>query len=265
MQSNNLLDLITIDRRSTVDYDLQLKESIKALILDQSFYYHEDLPTPDKLAKHLNIDVSVVESTYSQLIVERYVKKRKTGNFQVSYFELTNYFFDRNTAVWDAIIALGLTPSIECLVKKIVKLSEEELLEKGFEPSKGNKFLFINRIYKGDNQPIMILENYLPLSVFPDINERLIGNEPLNNFLKTNYGIRAEISNRIIKSVNLTPRLAKLLNERKNAASIQSTNHIYDKYGRLIDFGQSHTISSYYFQALITKDEMKSYLPKAFK
>ncbi len=43
MQSN-LLEMITIDRRSTVDYDLQLKESIKALILDQSFYYHTVLP-----------------------------------------------------------------------------------------------------------------------------------------------------------------------------------------------------------------------------
>ena len=30
---------ISIDRRSSVSYDDQIKESIKALILDQTFYY----------------------------------------------------------------------------------------------------------------------------------------------------------------------------------------------------------------------------------
>ncbi|MBI9009888.1 MAG: GntR family transcriptional regulator [Tenericutes bacterium] len=264
MQSN-LLEMITIDRRSTVDYELQIKESIKALILDQSFFYHTVMPTPIELANHLNIDKKIVESTYAQLSSEGYLKTDESGQFQVSFFELTRYFFDRNTAVFDAIAALGLEPSIECIEKKVVKLKKEELLQMGFSPESGNQLLHIIRIYKGDNQPIMILENYLPISVFPDIFKNFKGDEPLNAYLKSHYGIRAEISKRIIKSVNLSTKLAKLLNERKNAASIQSTNHIYDKFGRLIDYGQSHSISSYYFQALIPRAEMKEYFPKAFK
>jgi DNA-binding GntR family transcriptional regulator len=264
MQSN-LLEMITIDRRSTVDYDLQLKESIKALILDQSFYYHTVMPTSKDLAKHLSISIEIVESTYAQLTEEGYLRIDDSKKYQVSFFELTRYFFDRNTAVFDAIESLGLVPSIECLNKEVVKLKNEKLIEMGFNPINGNKFLHINRIYKGDNQPIMILENYLPLSVFPDMYEKLGGEEPLNAFIKSHYGIRAEISNRIIKTVNLSPRLAKLLNERKNAASIQSTNHIYDKFGRLIDYGQSHSISSYYFQAIIPREEMEEFFPGAFK
>jgi GntR family transcriptional regulator len=257
--------MITIDRRSTVDYDLQLKESIKALILDQSFYYHTVLPTSENLAKHLNISTEIVESTYTQLTAEGYLKIDDSGNYKVSFFELTRYFFYRNTAVFDAIKSLGLSPSIECLEKNVIKLKKNELISMGFNPENGNQFLHINRIYKGDNQPIMILENYLPISVFPDIFENFKGEEPLNAYLKSHYGIRAEVSNRIIKTVNLSAKLAKLLNERKNAASIQSTNHIYDKFGRLIDYGQSHSISSYYFQALIPKAEMKEYFPNAFK
>ncbi len=264
MQSN-LLEMITIDRRSTVDYDLQLKESVKALILDQSFYYHTVLPTSENLAKHLNISTKIVESTYTQLTSEGYLRMSESGNYQVSFFELTRYFFDRNTAVFDAIKSLGLSPSIECLEKKLVELKNDDLIKIGFDPNNGNQFLHINRIYKGDNQPIMILENYLPISVFSDIFENFKGEEPLNAYLESHYGIRAEISNRIIKTVNLSVKLAKLLNERKNAASIQSTNHIYDKFGRLIDYGQSHSISSYYFQALIPKTEMKEYFPNAFK
>ena len=215
------------------------------------------MPTPKELATHLNIDNDIVDSTYSQLSAEGYLKTDESGQSQVSFFELTRYFFDRNTAVFDAIKSLGLEPSIECLERKVVKLKKEDLLNMGFKLENGNKFFHIKRIYKGDNQPIMILENYLPMSVFPDIFENFKGDEPLNAYLKAHYGIRAEISNRIIKSVNLSSRLAKLLNERKNAASIQSTNHIYDKFGRLIDYGQSHSISSYYFQALIPRAEMK--------
>ena len=44
----------------------------------------------------------------------------------------------------------------------------------------------------------------------------------------------------------------------------ESTNKVYDQHDRLIDYGQSHTTSSYYFQALVTREEMLSYYQKEF-
>lgn len=261
----NMLDLIAIDRRSTVNYDQQIKESIKALILDQTFYYKNVLPKPAELAKHLNIEPKFSSLAYRQLILERYIKKNEDDTYSVSYFELTNYFFDRNVAIYDAIIALGLTPSIECVEKKVVHLDKSTVQSMGFHEQDGLDFFYINRLYMGDKQPIMILENYLPLAVFPDMDKKFKGNEPLNAYIGEFYGIHPSISKRSTKAVNLSLKLAMLLNERKHAASIQSTNRVYDKHDRLIDFGQSHTISSYYFQALITNDEMKSYFPKSLE
>ena len=261
----NFLDVITIDRRSTVTYDQQIKESIKALILDQTFYYKNKLPQPTVLAKHLNIDNKFPLMAYKQLILERYIKKNQDNIYSVSYFELTNYFFDRNVAIYDAIIALGLTPSIECVEKKVVHLDLATVKAMGFHEAEGLDYFYINRLYMGDKQPIMVLENYLPLIVFPNMDQKFQGNEPLNAYIGEHYGIQPKISKRTTKAANLSLKLSILLNERKNAASIQSTNHVYDKQDRLIDFGQSHTISSYYFQALITKDEMKSYFPESFE
>lgn len=261
---SNLLDLITIDRRSRIDYDTQLKENIKSLILDQTFYYQTKLPKIDHLAEHLNIEVKHIISSYDQLENERYIKKESDNDYIVTYFELTNYFFDRNVAVYDAINALGLSPSIKCIEKKVVKLLIDSIKQMGFNPEEDNRYFYINRLYLGDNQPIMVLENYLPLYIFKDIDANFQGYEPLDAYINEHYSLKAQVSKRTIKSVNLPDFLAKILNERKNAASIQSTNHIYDKYNRLIDFGQSHTICSYYFQALITKDEMNEYFPKKF-
>ncbi|XFA98166.1 GntR family transcriptional regulator [Candidatus Izemoplasma sp. B36] len=259
MQSN-LLELISIDRRSTVEYDSQLKESIKSLILDKTFYYHTVLPSPKELSEFLGIKEKLVIKAYQQLENERYIHLDSDNNFIVSFFELTNHFFDRNTTVHEAIISLGLEPSIECLEKKVVRLEENVIKNMGFDENKSHEYLYINRIYFGDLQPIMILENYLPLYIFPDLNERFNGNEPLDKFLKETYGIGNSSSKRIIKSVNLDERLAKHLNEAKNAPSIQSTNQVFDKFNRLIDYGRSHTVSSYYFQALITRQEMEKYL-----
>lgn len=261
---SNQMDLITIDKRSTVDYALQLKESLKSLIIDQAFYYHTILPKISELAIHLCIEESEVEAAYKQLEVEGYLKEDDYHQHYVSFIELTNYFFDRNTAVYDAIKSLGMSPSIECLVKEVVKLKDNQIIEMGFNPSDGSKFFHINRIYRGDNQPIMLLENYLPISVFPDICDKFVGTEPLNAFLKKTYGLRAEASNRSMKSVNLNVKQAKLLNERKNTASIKSTNHIYDRFGRLIDFGISYSVNSYYFQSLITRDELVENYPETF-
>ncbi len=255
MQSN-LWDLITIDRRSKTPYDFQIKESIKALILDQTFIYKAVLPDSDFLASKLNIDKKYINSAYEQLIFERYVKKTTTNGYQVSFFELTNYFFERNVAVYDAISDLGMHPSIQCIEKKLVTLSKAEIETMGFDSKKSDKYMYINRIYKGDDKPIMVLENYLPLYMFPNIFEKFRGDEPLNDFLDKFYDNRAAVSRRITKAVNLNQELAKLLNERNNAASLRSTNRVYNRERQLIDYGQSHTISSYYFQSLIDEQEI---------
>lgn len=256
MQSNKV-DLISIDRRSSVSINEQIKESIKANILDQTFYYQSHLPTPNELATHLKVDLAQVIQAYHKLIDERFIKKNNEKTYVVAYYELTNYFFYRNVAIYDAIKALGMTPSIECLEKKVVELNQEQLEMMGFK-SKG-KFLYINRIYKGDDKPIIVLENYLPLTIFKDMDKKFVGNEPLNAYMEKTYHIKAKLSHRKTKAVNLSVELASLLGERKNAACIQSTNRIYDYQDRLIDFGCSHATSSYYFQALIQRDELIKY------
>jgi DNA-binding GntR family transcriptional regulator len=260
----NLLELITIDRRSTVSFDVQVKVSIKQLILDQSFYYQTKMPSTLELAEFLNVEEALIKKAYNDLVLERYLKTDNQVDYSVSFFELTHYFFDRNTTVYDAIISLGLTPSIECVEKTVVELDRKTIEKIGFNPEYGNKYFYINRIYKGNNQPIMVLENYLPLYIFPDIDSNFKGDEPLNAYIDEHYNLIAKVSVRKTKSVNLTQELADFLKERKNAASIQSTNHIYDKYDRLIDFGRSHTVSSYYFQAFIPKEEMKKFFPEMF-
>jgi len=248
MPNNKALELITIDRRSKRPYDIQIKESIKALILDQTFYYRDALPSPDQLADALHIDLELVIDAYAQLLRENHIKKNGT-DYEVSYLELTNYFFDRNTAIYDAILALGLMPSIECVEKRVVHLDRKTAQSYGF--SEETRFLYINRIYKGNLRPLIILENYLPIGLFPDIEEKLKGDEPLNAFLDATYGLIAKESHRVTKAVNLTARLAHHLNEPVGAPSISSTNHVYDQHGRLIDYGRSHSISSYYFQSVL--------------
>jgi len=258
------IDLITIDRRSTVPFDTQIKERVKAFVLDNTLYYKTPLPMPDELAEYLNIPEKKVSKAYTQLLEERYIKKDTDGVYKISYLELTNYFFDRNTAVYDAIGTLGLTPSIKCVEKKVVTLSKKEIEDIGFDSNQSNQYFYINRLYLGDKQPIMLLENYLPLYIFQQIDQNFVGDEPLDAYIKAHYNLHAQISKRQIQAVNLDKKTAKYLNERSNAASIQSTNKIYDHLNRLIDYGRSYTISSYYFQTLVTKKDMLRAHPNTF-
>lgn len=259
------IELITIDRRSTVPFDTQIKERIKAYVLDNTLYYKTPLPKPDELSEFLNISEKKVNKAYAKLEEERYIKKDDDGVYKISYLELTNYFFDRNTAVYDAIRTLGLTPSIQCVEKKVVTLSQQEIKRIGFDTNQTDQYFYIYRLYLGDKQPIMLLENYLPLYIFENIDQNFVGNEPLDAYIKAHYNLQAQISKRQIQAVNLDKKIAKLLNERSNAASIQSTNKVYDHLDRLIDYGRSYTISSYYFQTLITKEDMINCYPNTFK
>lgn len=250
---NNATYTISIDRRSTVPFDDQIKENIKSMILDRTMYYQTKLPTISILADQLGIPDKTVAKAYQQLDQERYIKQTE-GDYYVSYIELTTHFFERNTSIYDAIIDLGLTPSITCLEKAVVTLPEDTMHLMGFDPLNGNQFLYINRMYYGDKQPIIILQNYIPLYLFPAIDQKLQGHEALNNFIQEHYGFAAHMSRRVTKVVNLKKELAELLNERVNAASLQSTNQVYDAFHRLIDYGQSHSVSGYYFQAMTQKE-----------
>lgn len=252
MQNTKAFELISIDRREKRTYDLQIKDRIKALILDQTFYYQDILPDPLDLAEFLSIDKEFTFQAYKHLIKESFIKKTEYG-YEIAYLELTNYFFDRNVAIYDAIIALGLKPSIECVSKKIVTLSDEIAQSFGFQSDR--TFLYINRIYKGNQRPLIVLENYLPLNIFTDIEQALHGDEPLNAFIFEHYGLYAKESHRVTKAVNLPEYIAKYLNEPAGSPSISSTNHVYDQYKRLIDYGQSHSTSSYYFQSIINWHE----------
>jgi len=71
---SNLIEAISIDRRSAVSFTEQIKESIKALILDQTFYYQAVLPNPAHLAKHLHIETKEVQSAYDELVDVRYIR-----------------------------------------------------------------------------------------------------------------------------------------------------------------------------------------------
>ncbi len=81
MQSNKV-DLISIDRRSSVSIHEQIKESIKANILDQTFYYQSVLPSPNDLAKHLKVDLAQVIQAFNKLVEERFIKKNKDQNMK---------------------------------------------------------------------------------------------------------------------------------------------------------------------------------------
>lgn len=253
----NKIELITIDRRSSIPFNEQIKESIKANILDQTFYYQSIIPSPKKLSEKLNVKLSLIILAYEKLVEESFLTKVKDDVYQVAYYELTNYFFYRNVAIYDAIKDLGMEPSIECIEKRIASISDAQKIEMGFDV--GETLLYINRIYKGDDKPIIILENYLPLSIFKDMDSKFNGTDPLNAYMEREYGIKAKLSHRLTKAVNLNSDLAAFLGERKHAACIQSTNRVYDQNNRLVDFGCSHTTSSYYFQALITRDELLKY------
>lgn len=110
---------ISIDRRSSVSYDDQIKESIKALILDQTFYYQALLPTPQQLAKLLHVETELTEKAYKKLVKENYIKYIDPKGYVVAYFELTNYFFYRNIAIYDAISALGYLHPLNVLKRRL--------------------------------------------------------------------------------------------------------------------------------------------------
>lgn len=250
---NEFFNHIKIDRRASLSFDLQLANQIKTAILDRKFLFREIMPTSVELSAQYQIPLKDVEQAYNILLKENYLIK-DIDVYYANQFDLTAGFFKQIVRIYDAIIELGLTPSIEVLDKK--KITIDESLSQKSSFNLGEQVFYFRRVYFGNGQPLIVYDGYLPLNRFNDIDHLLPDDAPVYRFLEDHYQEVIIASKRTISVSNLDKHLASLFKVMPNTAGYHVHAHAYNKKLECIEHSEAWSSHNYVFEFDLTIDEV---------
>jgi len=207
---------ISINKFSSAPLYSQLKDSIKRAIAEEILQPNDKIPTEEELCTAFNISRPVIRQAYSELISEGIIARYKGKGTFVKDKEIRSNFFSDLSNFNSEMIRAGLAPSTKVLIKEKITFDKKiyELLK--LDPSQS--VLHLKRLRYGDKIPLVIVDTYLPLNIFPDIEKIDLENESLYDVFEKHYKIYVSFAHRVVDAQIIDDASAKLLEVAKNTA-----------------------------------------------
>ena len=98
----------------------------------------------------------------------------------------------------------------------------------------------IVRMRYAAGKPFVLVENYVPESVFPGIDTYDFAVRSLYNVMETEYGVHIARSHRKIAAILADDEISSALEIAKNAPVMFVENLVYDQYERAVDLSREY-------------------------
>ena len=109
----------------------------------------------------------------------------------------------------------GLIPSTKVLQLKLAKASE--IVAENLQLEEGNDVIFLERLRSANEEPIVLVDTYLPNSLVQNILSKNLENESLYKIIERDYGYVIQKAIRTIEPSVAGEYEAKLLGVKKGA------------------------------------------------
>ena len=216
---------IKINKNSPTPTYYQIQKQIRNKIENEEIALGEKLPSERKLSQKINVSRDTIRKAVKNLIAEGYCSKKVGKGIYVSKekipFNITNL---RGTTSY--INKLGLELKTEMIANEIQ--FPDKLLKSKLNINKKDNVLYLKRIRNINNQPLIMEESFLPLNLFPGLNNMdfldslyKILNEKYNTFPDRSKG---EINFKLASEAE-----ANFLNVKLNAALLRRKSTVYTK------------------------------------
>ena len=239
-------DYIKINKYSSIPLHEQLKNCMRDAIQRGILPPGEKLPTEEELCRHLGISRPVVRQAYSALEKEGILeRKRGRGSFVKSLDR--GMLMMRLASYNDEMNMIGMTPSTRLMKKEILTF---ELDAYGrLDLQQGQPCLHLERMRYANGEPFTYIENYVPLTLFPGLENYDFATVSLYHILKEDYGTHPVKAQRSIRAEIIDTRLAPLFHVEKRTAIHKVESLAFDQDGRMIDYSlETYPSNTHHFE-----------------
>ncbi len=227
------MNYLTINKRSAVPLFIQIKEGILAAIHSEQLLPHDKLPTEAELCELFGISRPVVRQAYKELINEGYIIRQKGRGTFVKEAETKSCFFKELSNFNLDMISRGLTPSTDVLTCEVMpyQKSINDLLEL----TSDSPVLHLSRLRKGNNTPMVLVDSYIPLDLFPGLENANFKDRSLYDMFDSEYGIPVFEAHRLVDAIIVDDNTANLLEVRRKTAAHYVQTISVDYEGRVVE------------------------------
>lgn len=223
-----------IDRGSPVPYYYQLYEILRDAIEEGYWPPGSQLMTEAEMCELYGVSRTTVRQTLAQLLSEGLVRKERGRGTFVAEPKIHERLVERLTGFYDDMVAQGFEPQTRVLSSGVVPASKTVGSALGI--ARGTPVIRITRLRMIEQEPILLVDTYIPYALCPNLLEEDLENQSLYGVLARKYGLRPARGRRFIEAVAATEKDAQLLNIPRGAPLIYLKSMTYVADGRPMEY-----------------------------
>ena len=226
-----------IDRNSPVPLYHQLKQLLMEEISSGELKPDTLLPPEMEICRMLNFSRPTVRQALNAMVSEGYLVRKKGKGTFVSRPKLEANFIQKLESFHQEMSHLGMIPSTEVLRLEIVPGIPG--YNERLNLNDNEDLVLLERLCRGDGEPLVYQESYLPASRFAGLVQEDLSAHSLYRTLHERFGTDVVHIHRQIEAVNASHTVANLLKIARSQAICLVENVAYDQLGVPVEYNLS--------------------------
>lgn len=235
-----MLDLngIYLDKTSAVPLYEQLRKQLMNAITSGKLEAGTKLPTEAELCRELGISRPVARQAYNLLIDDGVVERMRGRGTFVRTPNTRGRFISNQLSFAQEMSILHLEHTTEVLRTEWLHYTPD--LFARLKLNHDQRCYHLTRMRYVSGKPFVLVENYIPEPIFPNIDSYDFAARSLYDVFETVYHVKIVRSNRILAAQTANSEFASLFHVHRGSPVFYVENTVYDQHDRPIDFSREY-------------------------
>jgi len=204
------LELQKVDETKPVPLYYQVTELLEELIKEGKIKPGTKLPPEESLAAHFGVSRPTINKALGLLIRKSLVyRDRGKGTFVSEKKEVKLTLIRELVSFGEALEKEGVSFNTEVLALR--KIQANKLIAEKLGTQERENVVYLKRLRNVDNEPLLIVESYLPYNLFPGLLEKDFSKDFLYQLLEEKYHTRVVRADRSVRAVKALEKDAYIL------------------------------------------------------
>lgn len=226
-----------IDKQSRLPLYFQLEELIKKAITTGELKPGDMIPTEWEIIDYFKLSRTTVRQALSDLVNENLLYRKKGIGTFISKPKIDLQYMGNMVSYNEQISSMGLIPSTKVL--KFEVIAADEFLAKEMGLSNGDKVIELVRLRFADEEPIAVVQSYLPYDLCNYILDVDMENNSLYQILSSQKNTTVVLVERVVEAKIVSREDSKLLNVEKGFPVQSFLNKAFNEEGRVLEYCSS--------------------------
>lgn len=216
----------------------QLRRALLEAITNGKIPEGSKLPTEEELCDQLGISRPVARQAYSELIAEGYVERMRGKGTFVRLSDDRGRFIDAQLSFAKEMAILGKSHCTKMVHQEWVTgdLTLASKLNIGLD----ERCFHIRRMRYADEKPFVLVDNYIPESIFPGIDKYDLAKNSLYDIFESDYHVKVTRAKRTIRARIAEREFAELFSVECGDPVLYVTNVAIDQNDRPVDYSREY-------------------------